>query len=139
MPTINNIDMEHELTLNGKLYYYNYNGFLSAELLYTTDVKINYLQLYIAITLLNTIITVFWIWRLTNPLYSKNGFQKLFSISIICFLFESLLNFHIYNETLSTGSNTLFYEVLILPFSAVRNITVRVITFSISLGYIYLE
>jgi hypothetical protein len=88
---------------------------------------------------MNMVISVFWIWRLTNPLYTKNGFQKVFSVTILAYLFESLLNFHIYNETLTTGNNTTFFEVFILLFSGVRNVTTRAIIFAIAIGYIYLE
>ena len=127
--------------VNGKLYFFNYNGFLSAEFLYATDVWLNYLtsQLYIAITLINTFVTVFWIWRLTNPIFTKNGFQKLFTLTVISYLFQNLLNFHIYDETLTSGNSTIFFEIIVLLFSAIINITSRIVIFSISLGYNVLE
>lgn len=39
--TINNdIDLKQEIILEGNLSYFNYNGFLSGELVYNTDVFI---------------------------------------------------------------------------------------------------
>ena len=139
---VNNIikdDLYEQIFINGNLTYFNYFGFLSGELAYTTNVYVYIIQLYTTISLINSIVLVLWFSRMINPKFQKTTLHKLLTICIICALLESLINFHIYNRILSSGIKPFFFELLVLFFSLIRNITIRVIVINISLGYLYLE
>lgn len=123
-------DYSKVIYLTGDFSFFNSFGFLSADEFHSVDI-------YLFLSLFYFLLSLYWVYKLIIKNTGFKKYSKLLTFILPIIILEKMMNLQIYSEINKYGELNIEFEALSIFCNVIKNISLRIILYGISIGYGY--